>query len=49
VGAIRDDKAVVGRVPRIVVVAGLIQRRGIFLVPHVGEPLVEEQGKDIKS
>ena len=43
----RDDEAVVGGGQGIGLVAGLGQRAGVFLVPHVGEALVEEQGKDV--
>ena len=47
VSAVRDDKPVVGGGAGIGLVLGLGQRDSVFFVPHIREPLEEEQRKDV--
>ena len=47
VGAGRDGEPVVGRRPRVAVVAGLVEGGAALLVPDVGEALEEEQREDV--
>ena len=47
VGAGRDGEPVVGRRPRIVLVAGFVEGAPVFLAPDIGEALEEEQREDV--
>ena len=47
VRAVGDREAIVGRGAGVRLVAGLVERGLILLVPHVGEPLEEEQREDV--